>query len=208
MTKLFAYLLVLGTLVGCSSQPKQPAEQQKKSTEAPKQEQITGRSAFQKLYISARGWAPDARPYQLQSLVTKESTGKEGKSGVWRGSFASASRGAVKSFIWSGLRADDAPSPGVTPGTEDTYNPNNTSTQVFDMAFLKVDSDKAYEVAQKHGGEKLTKVNPEQPVFYLLNWRASANELVWHVIYGDNFDNAKLKVAVDATSGEFMRVEK
>ena len=208
MKKLCVYLFVLGTLVGCSSQPKQPAEQQKPTAEAPKQEEVSGRVAFQKLYISARGWTPDARPYQLQSIVTKESTGKEGKSGVWRASFASASRGAVKSFIWSGLKADDAASPGVTPGTEDTYNPNNTSTQVFDMAFLKVDSDKAYEVAQKHGGEKLTKADPNQPVFYQLNWKPSANELIWHVIYGDNFDDAKLKVAVDATTGDFMRVEK
>jgi hypothetical protein len=34
------------------------------------------------------------------------------------------------------------------------------------------------------------------------------NELIWHVIYGESRDNAKLKVAVNATSGDFLRIEK
>ena len=53
------------------------------------------------------------------------------------------------------------------PGTEDTYSPTNTSTQIFDVAFLKVDSDKALEVAQKHGGEKLLAKEPDTPILYI-----------------------------------------
>jgi hypothetical protein len=34
------------------------------------------------------------------------------------------------------------------------------------------------------------------------------NELVWHVVYGESRDNAKLKVAVNASTGEFLRIEK
>jgi len=34
------------------------------------------------------------------------------------------------------------------------------------------------------------------------------NNLVWHVIYGNSRADAKLKVAVDATTGEFIRIEK
>jgi hypothetical protein len=32
--------------------------------------------------------------------------------------------------------------------------------------------------------------------------------LVWHVIYGANRESVKLNVAVNASSGEFIRVEK
>jgi hypothetical protein len=110
--------------------------------------------------------------------------------------------------VWSGTDAADAPSRGINPGVEDTYSPNNSSTQVFDIAFLKVDTDKAFEVAQAHGGDKLLEKTPDTPVLYLLDWSSATNELIWHVIYGTSRDEAKLRVAVNASSGDFMRVEK
>ena len=33
-------------------------------------------------------------------------------------------------------------------------------------------------------------------------------KVVWHVIYGNTRDDAKLRVAVNASTGEFLRVEK
>ena len=101
-----------------------------------------------------------------------------------------------------------SPEQGITFSAEDSWNPNNSSTQVFDLGFLKVDSDKAYTVAQEHGGDKLTKKDPRQPVFFVLDWDNQKNELVWHVIYGSSQDDPKLRVAVNASSGEFLRVEK
>jgi hypothetical protein len=106
--------------------------------------------------------------------------------------------------VWSGSDPDR----GVNPGLQDTYNPNNASTHAFDIAFLKIDSDKAFEVAQKHGGDKLLAKEADTPVLYILEWDNVANELVYHVIYGNSRDDAKLKVAVNATSGEFIRIEK
>ena len=76
------------------------------------------------------------------------------------------------------------------------------------MAFLKIDSDKAFEVAQKHGGEKVLADAPDTPVSYLLDWNASGNNLVWHVIYGNSRNDAKLVVDLDASTGEFIRKEK
>ena len=90
-------------------------------------------------------------------MITDDSKGKEGKSGVWRASFGSPLQRGVKSYTWSGEVSSDR---GINPGTEDTYSPTNTSTQIFDVAFLKVDSDKALEVAQKHGGDKLAGQGP------------------------------------------------
>jgi hypothetical protein len=204
MRKLLMGMLALALMTGCTSEPTQPAE--KPQPKPP--EYVPGRTAFQKLYIAARGWARDAQPFRLESQITSDAKGKDGKSAVWRASFASPAQRAAKPYVWSGTDAQDAPSRGVNPGLEDTYSPTNSSTQIFDIAFLKVDSDKAFEVAQAHGGDKLLEKSPDTPVLYLLDWSGLTNELIWHVIYGATRDEAKLKVAVNASSGDFMRVEK
>jgi len=206
MKNLLLAVLAMVMLVGCSSEPTKPAKTEASKPKGP--EQVTGRTAFQKLYVAAHGWARDAQPYRLESQLTADSRGKDGKSAVWRASFASAAQHGVKPYIWSGSNAPDAPSRGISPGSEDTYNPNNSSTQVFDIAFLKIDSDKALEVAQKHGGEKVLEKNPDTPLLYVLDWSRATKELVWHVMYGTSRDDANLRVAVNASSGEYIRVEK
>ena len=203
----FAILLI----AGCSSAPKtgSGSESQSKNKSAPKQAQYeTGRTAFQKMYLSARLWAADVKLFRLQSQYTADAPTGDGKAGLWRGSFGSPTKRMMKLFVWSGLVGPDAPEQGITFSAEDSWNPNNSSTQVFDLGFLKVDSDKAYTVAQEHGGDKLTKKDPRQPVFFVLDWDNQKNELVWHVIYGSSQDDPKLRVAVNASSGEFLRVEK
>jgi hypothetical protein len=190
---------------GTGKPPSSPAPAKK---EEPATVAHTGREAFQQMYTAAHLWAPDARPYRLQSDLFKDDTGKDGKAVIWRAGFASPARRFIKAFLWSGVHSADAPSPGVSSGVEDTYSPNNSSTRVFDSAFLKIDSDKAYEVAQQHGGEKLIKANPKQPVLYLLEWNPQENILTWHVIYGTSPAEAKLRVAVNASTGAFERVEK
>lgn len=204
MRKLLMAVLALAVMAGCTSEPTQPAE--KAQPKPP--EYATGRTAFQRLYIAARGWARDAQPFRLESQITSDAKGKDGKSAVWRASFASPAQRAAKPYVWSGTDAQDAPSRGVNPGVEDTYSPTNSSTQIFDNAFLKIDSDKAFEIAQAHGGDKLLEKSPDTPVLYLLDWSGLTNELIWHVIYGATRDEAKLKVAVNASTGDFMRVEK
>lgn len=204
MNKLAVAVLILAGMTACTSAPEKPAV--KHQPKPP--EMLTGRSAFQQMFIAARNWAPDIQPFELQSQITSDSKGHDGKSDYWRAGFASASLRKIKLFAWSGTSAEDAPPRGVSPGTEDSYNPNNSSTQAFNIAFIKVDSDAAYDVAQKHGGDKLLGKNPDTPVFYDLDWNPRTNLLVWHVIYGNSRDSAALRVAVNATSGDFIRVEK
>ena len=204
----FALLCLLaacssGTKPGSSNESHPPVKPVAKQAEYE-----TGRAAFQKLYLSARGWAGDAKPFRLQSQFTADAPTNEGKGGLWRASFASPAKRMMKLFVWSGLVGPDAPEAGVSFSAEDSWNPNNTSTQVFDMEFLKVDSDAAYSVAQTHGGEKLMQKDPKQPVFFVLDWDTSQIQLLWHVIYGNSQDEAKLRIAVDATSGKFVRVER
>jgi hypothetical protein len=206
MRKLLVLLLAITWMAGCSSTPTKPAEQVPPKPQEP--DLMTGRAAFQQLYIAARGWARDAQPYRLESTPNQDSKGRDGKSAIWRAGFASQVRRGSKPYVWSGTNAQDAPSRGVNPGTEDTYNPSNASTTVFDIGFLKTDSDKAFETAQQHGGDKILQKSPDIPVLYILEWNRVENMLIWHVIYGNSRDDAKLKIAINATSGEFIRVEK
>ncbi len=183
-------MLALVLMAGCTSPPSQPAQTEKPQPKPP--EFLTARAAFQKLYVTARGWARDAQPYRIESLSTADSKGQHG----------------VKPYVWSGEDAPDAPSRGINPGSEDNYSPTNASTHIFDIAFLKTDSDKALEVAEKHGGDKLLAKAPDTPILYMVDWSQPTGELIWHVIYGANQYEAKLKVAVNANTGEFIRVEK
>jgi hypothetical protein len=201
---VMAALALIAALGACESNaPQQEAKPEVKPTEL-----LTGRAAFQKVFIAARNYAADVRPFRIESIPTSDGNGHDGKSSVWQASFASAAQHGVKPFVWSGSNAPDAPARGVTPGNEDNYNPNNASTQVFDVAFLKIDSDQAFAEAQKHGGDKILEKDPSTPVVYVCDWNHNTNELVWHVIYGTSRDNAKLTVAIDASSGAFIRVEK
>jgi hypothetical protein len=198
-------VLATALLSACNSTPPKPAET-KPEIKTP--ETLSGRSAFYKVFIAARNYAGDVKPFRIQSTPSSEDNGQDGKAAIWTSSFASVTMKGVKPFTWSGSNAPDAPARGVSPGNEDTYNPGNASTQVFDPAFLKIDSDQAFEVAQKHGGDKILQKDSSTPVIYVCDWNHNTNELIWHVIYGTDMNAAKLNVSVNATTGEFIRVEK
>jgi hypothetical protein len=195
-----ALLLVVLMLAACdeSKPTSQSASPEKKVAETQ-----TGRFALQKMLPVARLWAADAKPIQLQSSPSSESTGQDGKSTYWRAVFGSASRGKSEPFSWSG----SPDSHGVDHGVEDTFNPNNRSTETWDLAFLKVDTDKAFEVAQEHGGKELLTKEPKMQIMYFLGWNAGSSQLAWFVIYGGSTSNARLTVLVDASSGHFLRKE-
>ncbi len=186
-------------MAGCSSEPSKPVPPAEKPQPKPP-EQITGSAAFYKCYISARGWAADAQPYRVESEPTTDSKGRDGKAAEWRASFASPSLHTVRPYTWA---LGD-----VSHSVEDAYSPTNSSTQIFNVQFLKTDTDKAFSIAQEHGGEKLLQKEPDTPVLYVLEWDRQTNSLLWHVIYGTDRDTAKLRVAVNASTGLFSRVEK
>jgi hypothetical protein len=200
-----AILTILALLVACDSNTAKPPEA-KPGPKPP--ELLTGRAAFYKTYIAARNYAADAKPFRIESTPSNDGNGQDGKAAIWRASYASATQRGVKPFFWSGSNAPDAPARGVSPGNEDVYNPGNASTQVFDVAYLKVDTDQAFAEAQKHGGDKILEKDPATPLLYICDWNHNTNELTWHVIYGASRETAKLTVAVNASTGEFIRVEK
>lgn len=182
---------------GCDSTPTPPPAKKTNQFE-------TGRFALQKMIPAARLWSEDAAPIHLESTTSTESSGHAGKAMFWRASFGSRARLKTEPFSWSG--AADAPRK-VDHGVEDAYNPNNRSAQTWDLNFLKVDTDKAFEVAQEHGGKELLDKDPKQPVMYMLDWDSQTGQLRWHVIYGAMPSSAKLTVIVDASSGVYLRKE-
>src|SRR5258708_27068365 len=188
-------------LLDCSSEPaKGPAP----APAAPTVQTETGRFALQKMLVPARFWAPDALPIRLDSTITKESNGHDGKAALWRTTFASAARQKAEAFIWSGVSTPETPK-GISHGTEDTFNPANRSTQPFDLNYLKIDSDEAFKVAQQHGGKELLAKNPKMDVSYQLDFDPRLSQLKWHVIYGES--PSPLTVLVDASTGQFIHKE-
>jgi hypothetical protein len=187
--------------VGCESSPNAPAA---KATPAPSQFE-TGRFALQKMLAPARFWAADAQPVRLESSNIKDSNGHDGKASFWRAQFASVSRQKSEPFSWSGVSSPDVQR-GVDHGAEDSYNPANRSARTFDLNFLHADTDKAFEVAQEHGGKQVLEKDPKVSVTYLLDWDAQSSQLRWHVMYGGE-TLGKLTVLVDASNSEFIRKE-
>jgi len=207
MKKLAFAILPILFFAACSSAPPKPAETKQEKAAPKPTETISGREAFQKMLPAGRGWFADAKPVRMESQSTSDSDGRDGKSAVWRVVFASPGRLKMEGFSWSGSASADLDR-GISHGTEDTFSPSNSSTQPFDMNFLKIDSDEALATANKHGGEKLLKKDPKLPVQYLLDWDPRKNQLVWHVIYGTSRMSAGLVIDVDATKNDFIRDEK
>lgn len=204
-------------LTACSSAPsgnQKPTEQSSAATAPKPAETETGHVAFQKLYVVSRGWAPDTEPVRLESenYARHDNNdlallGHDGKSAVWRGVYASAGRSSMKTYMWSGVTGSDA-KPGIAPGNEDPYSPSNTSSRTFQLVYFKSDSDEAFNTAQKHGGAALLKKEPNTPVNYILDWDTRRSLLEWSVLYGESKNDPKLDVVVNATTGQFVRVEK
>ncbi len=190
--------------LGCDSEPKKAPGGKESQQQAVQFE--TGRFALQKMLAPARFWAPDAQPVRVESTNLKDSNGHDGKANFWRALFASPSRQKAEPFTWAGMPTDDSPR-GVNHGVEDTYNSSNRASRPFDLNYLKVDTDQAFEVAQQHGGKQVMEKDPKVSVGYLLDWDVQSNQLRWHVIYGGSESTGKLTVLVDASSGTFLRKE-
>lgn len=207
MRKLLSSLLFVALLAGCSPKP-QPESAQPETAKAepkkPENDFETGRAAFQRMYVAARGWAADVQPVRLESRPTRQDP-KDGKAAVWAATFVSPARQNIRTYTWSGIEGADK---GVTPGNTDYYSPANASTRPFDLNFLKVDSTAALETAQKKGGEAILKKEPETPLKYMLFFDQSKGRLLWRVVYGGSVSDSKLRILVNATSGEFVSKEK
>src|SRR5205085_8730766 len=111
--------------------------------------------ALQKMLPAARLWAVDSQPVRMHSQSAKDSSGQDGKSSFWQTTFVSPSRQKSEAFSWSGMSGPDASPKGVDHGREDSYNTANRSIQPSDLSSRKINSNKAFAVAQQQGGRQL-----------------------------------------------------
>lgn len=214
MKKVFLNLALFATIIaGCSTDPVPPTGKtnEKKAEPAKAKEEIqaqalTGREAFQKLYIAARNWSPDSQPIKMESNPRKGDK-RDGTASVWVATFASPQRGMTRSFMWSGAVGEDAPQQGINPGSQDTYNAQNASTRPFDPTLLRADTDRALSVADKHAPAKAKK-NKDAPIKYQLYNDTSKDRLLWRVIYGGSESRSPGIVDISASGGGFVKVEK
>lgn len=193
---------------GCSSTENKPKDDTPAQPKSKEPMLYTGQEAFNRMMGLALKWSPDAQPARLESVLTTETTGHGGKSTIWRGYFASPSRRSTKTIVCSGSRRPDAPPFGVSAeGREGAYN-----AEAANLAFLpllvKTDADKAFEIAQQHGGEAIVKKDAKQPITYLLLKDRKLNMPVWYVIYGTSETNRKGIGVINATTGAFVSAGK
>jgi hypothetical protein len=168
----------------------------------------TGQEAFNRMMGLALKWSADAQPARLESVLTTETTGQNGKSTVWRGFFASPRRRSVKTIVCSGSRRPDAPPFGVSAeGSEGAYNAD-AANLAFLPLLVKTDTDKAFEITRQHGGDAILKKNAQQPITYLLLKDRKQNVPVWYVIYGTSEKDRKGISVINATTGAFMSAGK
>jgi hypothetical protein len=168
----------------------------------------TGQEAFNRMMGLVLKWSADAQPARLESVLTTETTGQNGKSTVWRGFFASPRRRSVKTIVCSGSRRPDAPPFGVSAeGSEGAYNAD-AANLAFLPLLVKTDTDKAFEITRQHGGDAILKKNAQQPITYLLLKDRKQNVPVWYVIYGTSEKDRKGISVINATTGAFISAGK
>jgi hypothetical protein len=211
---MFASMTVLMTLLmNCGSTTTKPAATASPSAApasqtAPKEPVLyTAKQCFANMANLAARWQADALPFHLESELTTEATGQDGKSTIWRALFASQTRGAMKAFICSGSRMPSAPAMGFTSTAETAYAPN-VPALMFHPSYFQIDSDKTFAVTLEHGGAPMLKQDPKEPIIYLLDWDPKKKDLLWQVIYGNSPLQRKGICVVNATTGAFIRAGK
>lgn len=159
------------------------------------------------MFVAARSWAGDARPYRLVNLYLKDSTGAGGRAAAWAAAFASPSLRKTRNYAFSTVKTENLHI-GVFAGHDESYGAESElSGPTFEVLALKTDTDKAFAAAEAKGG-KAFREKHKTPVTFLLEYSRNYQRVVWHVCYDAQCTTSPLTVDVDATTGAVIKVSK
>jgi hypothetical protein len=171
--------------------------------EPPKPEEpITGRTAFQRVFGTARGWAPDIQILQIQNVNLKEVPSADGKAGAWLITFVSPSRQQARTFSWSAIEGEGFHK-GVFSQPPESYSGPRGQASPFLLQALKTDTDEALATAEKRSAEYVKK-NPDKPIIFLLEQTRRHPSPTWRVVWGDSVATSNYSVFVDASTGNYV----
>ena len=199
-TAILFLTIVTLLFAACSGTP--PAAE-KKAEPAKPPEPVSGQSAFYKMYSVARGWAPDVQGLQLRSLPLQEVKSEVGKAGAWEATFVSLSGGRSRVYTYSVVEAGGNLHKDVFAGPEEAYSGPRGQNQPFPASAVKIDSDKAYEIALQHGAD-YAKKNPNMPISFVLEWTRRYPLPAWRVVWGESVASSGFSVFVDSGTGNYL----
>ncbi|MGO9097874.1 MAG: hypothetical protein ACLQGV_21940 [Bryobacteraceae bacterium] len=198
--RIVSCLPILLFLAGCSQETKPTVQKEPEKSAEP----VTALYALQQMYITARGWAPDAQVLQMSSLDLKDVKSVEGKAGAWACTFVAQQRHRTRPFTYSvaavpasGLQK------GVSKGDEEVWVPGQA--RPFFIQAAKTDAVAAYAIAMKKGAD-YAKKNPDVPVKFLLECSKTQRNPAWRVFWGESVAMSGFSVYVDATTGQFVKI--
>lgn len=188
-------------MVGCSEETKPAATQTEPEKPA---EPVTAQSALQKVYVTARSWAPDAQLLSMGNLDLKEVKSVGGKAGAWECTFVTERRHRARRYTYSvvAVAASSLPK-GVFSGSEDTWHPAG-QTRPFFIQAVKTDAVAAYETAMKKGAD-YAKKHPDMPMKFLLEFTKELRNPAWRVVWGESVAMSNYSIFVDATTGAYVK---
>jgi hypothetical protein len=179
-------------MAGCSDT--KPAAKPKTAPKAA--EPVTGQTAFWKMYMSARAWAPDVQPLTLRNMPAGPGKTETGKADAWEAIFVSQAKSQSRTFTYS--MAQD-----VMPQVAEGWSGPMGQQRPWPIAAFKVDSDKAWAEALEQSKEYAAK-NKDKPVNFLLEMNARYPDLSWRVYWGETIATSNYSVVVDASTGKYL----
>lgn len=195
-------VLAILALGGCS--PEAPKAEPAKKAEAEKPaEPVGAQKAFYAVFPQARIWAPDIEVLTMRDIHPEGvAPGEPGTAGAWQVTFVSPSKGRMRQFTYSVVKAENLDK-GASMGMEGSYTARGQE-QTFRTAAFKVDSVAAYTTAAAKAGDYIKK-NPNKPVTFLLESTKQFPNPAWRVIWGESVATSNLSVYVDASTGEYLK---
>ncbi len=198
---IVVFALLASLYIACSEAPK--TELGKTVKPSPPPSPVTGRFAFQRMFMQAKGWAMDAQPLSLSAVFLKQVPVEPGKCGAWQATFISLQKAKAKSYTFSvvdtgGIRE------GVLAGREEAWSGPRGQEQPFNPQALHVDSDEAYTSAAKESADFIKK-NPSFPVLFLLEQTPRFPNLTWRVFWGESIGSSHYSVFIDASTGRYLQ---